>query len=192
MTLPRRNFLANLPRVGWTLVSRPACLTPVLAEQLPAKDNLGNDISTVDYSHVPSNALYFSLNVTGLPSAVPSAAHCSRPRFSAPHRWSWFQAGTTSSTTLMSARWPCPGVRQPVLHGQVLDVYTAARRWDVDARGGSLIVASLKCFWTGVCRARPWRSLRSGLLTVMRLETVGMPDGVGVAVAVRALKNVWD
>ncbi len=77
MTLPRRNFLANLPRVGWTLMSRPADLTPVLAEPLAAKDDLGNGVLTVDYSHVPSNALYFSVNVTGLLLSAPGPADAS-------------------------------------------------------------------------------------------------------------------
>lgn len=80
MTLPRVNALRNVPSLGWTLVSTPYSLSTVLGPEIPANNSTNTDTDTlanktllnngsivVDYSHVPSNALYFSARMRGIP-----------------------------------------------------------------------------------------------------------------------------
>ncbi|KAJ4308569.1 Invertase [Fusarium piperis] len=73
MSLPRKNYLTKAKRVGWKLVSQPYDLSPVLGRQLATKDSFGNGTLTVDYSDVESNALYWEVNVTGIPDTGISA-----------------------------------------------------------------------------------------------------------------------
>ncbi|EKG18834.1 Glycoside hydrolase family 32 [Macrophomina phaseolina MS6] len=73
MSLPRRNYLANITRVGWTLVSEPYDLAPVIGEEIGSNDALGNGSLVVDYSDVASNAIYFEVNATGLVGAASTA-----------------------------------------------------------------------------------------------------------------------
>jgi len=69
MSLPRHNYLKNITRVGWDLVSTPYPLSPVLPSSPLASKTMGNGSLLLDYSSVASNALYFDLNVTGIPKA---------------------------------------------------------------------------------------------------------------------------
>ncbi|KAK7473235.1 Invertase [Stygiomarasmius scandens] len=76
MSLPRRNFLTNITRLGWDLVSEPYNLSPILGRQLALNDSLLNTTLSVDYSDVESNAIYFEASVTGLPAvaSIPTTA----------------------------------------------------------------------------------------------------------------------
>src|SRR5687767_13170677 len=75
MSLPRQNYLTEVPRLGWKLVSRPYNLDPVLGDTLASNSSLGNGTVVVDYSQVESNAIYFEANVTNIPdTGIPSGA----------------------------------------------------------------------------------------------------------------------
>lgn len=67
MSLPRENYLTKAKRVGWKLVSKPYDLEPVMGRELASNDSFGNSTITVDYSDVESNAIYWEVNVTGIP-----------------------------------------------------------------------------------------------------------------------------
>jgi len=67
MSLPRRNYLANITRnIGWTLVSLPYDMSPVMGESISSNETLGNGTVFVDFSGVKSNAVYFEVNATGI------------------------------------------------------------------------------------------------------------------------------
>jgi beta-fructofuranosidase len=75
MSLPRKNYLAKITRVGWDLVSEPFDLSPVLGGVLGSNKELGNGTLNVDYSSVASNAVYLTVNVTGIdPNTVAGTA----------------------------------------------------------------------------------------------------------------------
>ncbi|KAM4055673.1 invertase [Hirsutella rhossiliensis] len=75
MGLPRRTYLTKTARVGWKLVFEPYDLRPVMGDELASSEDLANDALTVDFAHVPSNALYWEAHVTGLPEgALPARA----------------------------------------------------------------------------------------------------------------------
>jgi beta-fructofuranosidase len=75
MSLPRENYLTKAKRVGWKLVSKPYDLSPVLGRELASNSSFGNGTLIVDYSDVESNAVYWEVNVTGIPdSGIPSTS----------------------------------------------------------------------------------------------------------------------
>ncbi|KAF4337393.1 beta-fructofuranosidase [Fusarium beomiforme] len=75
MSLPRENYLTKAKRVGWKLVSKPYDLSPVLGRELASNSSFGNGTLIVDYSDVESNAVYWEVNVTGIPdSGIPATS----------------------------------------------------------------------------------------------------------------------
>ncbi|KAI9761751.1 MAG: hypothetical protein M4579_000845 [Chaenotheca gracillima] len=72
MSLPRVNTLANITRIGYDLVSKPYNLTTLYDAPLARNDSLGNGTVFADYSGLPSGAVYFQLNITGIPAANAS------------------------------------------------------------------------------------------------------------------------
>lgn len=69
MSLPRKTYLKKAPRLGWKLINEPYDLTPVRGEVLEEKKDLGNGTVVVDFSDVESNAIYWQVNVTGIPKS---------------------------------------------------------------------------------------------------------------------------
>ena len=67
MSLPRVNSLANITRIGYDLISTPYDLTPIYDRVLADGTKVVNTSATIDYSNVDSGALYFEVNVTGIP-----------------------------------------------------------------------------------------------------------------------------
>ncbi|KAG6285591.1 hypothetical protein E4U09_007235 [Claviceps aff. purpurea] len=63
--LPRRTYITK-DAVDWKLVSMPYDMSPVTGETLLEKCVV-NETTTVDFSKVESNAVYWEANVTGIP-----------------------------------------------------------------------------------------------------------------------------
>ncbi|KFG78865.1 beta-fructofuranosidase [Metarhizium anisopliae] len=75
MSLPRRNYLTRIDRVGWKLISSPYDMQPIMGRNLAYNQSLVNGSLTVDFSDIASNAVYWEVNVTGLPKkGVPEMA----------------------------------------------------------------------------------------------------------------------
>ncbi|KAM0716612.1 hypothetical protein Q7P37_008057 [Cladosporium fusiforme] len=66
MSLPRANYLTNATRIGWTLVTEPYGLEAITDSTIEEKTWHGNGSAVVDYAHIESNAVHFSINVTGI------------------------------------------------------------------------------------------------------------------------------
>ncbi|KIW34667.1 uncharacterized protein PV07_01434 [Cladophialophora immunda] len=69
MSLPRVNYLKNVSRVGYDLVSAPSSLAPVINTTALVRKTMGNGSVSLDYSSVTSGALYFQINITNIPVA---------------------------------------------------------------------------------------------------------------------------
>ncbi|KAK2612400.1 Invertase [Conoideocrella luteorostrata] len=67
MTLPRQHFVTKTTDIGWKLVSKPYNLQHVMGETVSFQQNLNNRILAIDFSNVDSNAVYWEVNVTGVP-----------------------------------------------------------------------------------------------------------------------------
>jgi beta-fructofuranosidase len=70
MSLPRRNYLANITRVGWDMVSTPYDLSPVIGRTLASHPSLGNITMHVDYSTAWSNAVCLEINVSNIDALI--------------------------------------------------------------------------------------------------------------------------
>ncbi|KAG6060386.1 hypothetical protein E4U32_003481 [Claviceps aff. humidiphila group G2b] len=71
--LPRRTYLTKDAH-DWKLVSMPYDLSPVMGETL-LEESAVNETTIVDFSDVESNAVYWEVNVTGIPEiSVPETA----------------------------------------------------------------------------------------------------------------------
>lgn len=66
MSLPRANYLTNATRIGWTLVTEPYGLEAITNSTIEEKTWHGDGSAIVDYAHIESNAVHFSINVTGI------------------------------------------------------------------------------------------------------------------------------
>lgn len=67
MSLPRVNYLKNITRVGYDLVSAPYDLSAVTDATALIDKSMGNGSVDVSYSTVSSGALYFQINITNIP-----------------------------------------------------------------------------------------------------------------------------
>ncbi|KAF2730890.1 hypothetical protein EJ04DRAFT_472948, partial [Polyplosphaeria fusca] len=66
MSVPRANYLKQMPRTGLGLVSYPYDIWAVVEREVVFNKSLGNGSVFVDFSDVRSGALYFEANVTNL------------------------------------------------------------------------------------------------------------------------------
>ena len=69
MTLPRENYLTDVSRLGYDLVSRPYNLAPLYDKPLATTSSLQNSTIFASYPTMGSGAVYFQVNVTGIPEA---------------------------------------------------------------------------------------------------------------------------
>ncbi|KAH7322941.1 glycosyl hydrolase [Stachybotrys elegans] len=75
MSLPRQTYLTQVDRLGWKLVTQPYDMSPVMGNVIASNDSFANATLSVDYSQVASNALYWEVNVTGIPeTGVPATS----------------------------------------------------------------------------------------------------------------------
>lgn len=66
MSLPRANYLTNATRIGWTLVTEPYGLEAITNTTIEETSWGANGSAIVDFAHVESNAVHFSINVTNI------------------------------------------------------------------------------------------------------------------------------
>ncbi|KAK3114896.1 Invertase [Teratosphaeriaceae sp. CCFEE 6253] len=74
MTVPRVNYLANITNVGYDMISAPYDIRPIFAQELAYNGSLGNGTILLDYAGLPSGALYFEANITGLTASTLQGA----------------------------------------------------------------------------------------------------------------------
>jgi beta-fructofuranosidase len=64
--VPHSHYIADLERVGLSLISYPYNISSVIDSELVTNSSLSNGTVVVDYSGVESSALYFEANITNL------------------------------------------------------------------------------------------------------------------------------
>ncbi|KAI9779025.1 MAG: hypothetical protein M1816_003773 [Peltula sp. TS41687] len=68
MTIPRTSYMTNITRLGYDLVQKPYNLETVYDAPLATNSSVGNGSVFVDFSTLYSNAIYFQVNVTNIPT----------------------------------------------------------------------------------------------------------------------------
>lgn len=66
MTVARKNYIANVTRIGYDLVEEPYDLTPLVESTLAKNSTFGNGSVAVDFSDLYSQAIWYQANITGL------------------------------------------------------------------------------------------------------------------------------
>lgn len=72
MTIAKDTYLTQVDRIGWALVQKPHDMSPILDRELASSDNFINTSISADFGYdtVPSNAIYFQVNLTVPDDAV--------------------------------------------------------------------------------------------------------------------------
>lgn len=195
MSLPRQNVLANTTRQPYQLVSFPVDLTQLyttsagssLANSTTANSSLLYDYSTT----VPSGALYFSLNVTGIP-AVNASGTANFTFLSSVSgeslRGGFFFGG---DTPFWLNRGYIRGFENPFL----TDKFSVTNLIDPDTHTFRLDVvidrSILEVFLDGGVRSATTTFFPEAPLDTLMVSTGGLNPGVGVAVEVWGLKSAW-
>jgi beta-fructofuranosidase len=66
MSLARTTRLANITRIGYDLISTPYNISPVCSCEVASNRSFGNGSLLIDYSAIPSGALYFKFNESSI------------------------------------------------------------------------------------------------------------------------------
>ncbi|OSD00128.1 glycoside hydrolase family 32 protein [Trametes coccinea BRFM310] len=189
MSVPRRNLLTDTAPTGWDLVSLPYDLSPVLGDQLAARDNLGNGVLDVNYSTVASNALYFEANVTGL-TGVSSAATINFT-FSNPESGESIRGGYFFGGDFWLDRGRIQGFDNPFFTDK-FSVSSPLRADGTWTLSGVIDRSILEVFVDRGAHSATSTFYATQPLTSFTLSTAGLPDAASVSVVVYALKSVWE
>ena len=75
MTTARRNWLEDRGRLGWSLMSLPVDMAPIIGEQVYSNDSFGNGSAMAMASTNVTGAMMMQVNVTGLnTTGIPNTA----------------------------------------------------------------------------------------------------------------------
>ena len=193
MTLPRRNYLTNATRIGWTMASEVWDVNPVL--DLPLKEDTweGNGSIKVDFASVESNALYVEVNVTGLDAAKITGLSMLNILFTAPESGESLRSGYYfgGDTPFFVDRSGVRGFDNVFFTDKmsVADIWNATSgSWGMTA----IIDRSVyEVFVDGGIHAGTVLFYPTQPLTVVSIGTEQLPVGTRVDVAVWSLKSAW-
>lgn len=192
MSLPRRNYLANITRVGWDMVSYPYDLSPVLGNQLAAKNSLNNGTLLVDYSNEYSNALYFEVNVTGINTTTVSGSATFNYTFYSPVSQEYLSGGFFFGGN--NDFWIDRGGTRGFDNVLFTDKFSAghlindAGTWSMSAVIDRSI---LEVFAEGGQRRATTTFFATQPLTELRIATADLLPSMNVSVAVWGIESAW-
>ncbi|KAM0548827.1 hypothetical protein ACHAPJ_009683 [Fusarium lateritium] len=192
MSLPRENYLTKAKRVGWKLVSLPYDLSPVMGSELASNDSLGNGTIIVDYSKVESNALYWEVNVTGIPDTGISAAATINFTFSNPQtneaiRGGYFLGG---DPVFFLDRGGARGFDNVFFTDKtsISNLPTKDGRWSLS---GVIDRSIFEAFLNEGVDSVTNTFFATQPLSLMVFSAADLPEGVQLSVRVHALKSAW-
>lgn len=192
MSLPRENYLTKAKRVGWKLVSKPYDLSPVLGRELVSNDSFGNSTLTVDYSDVESNALYWEVNITGIPdTGIPSTASMNFT-FLSPVTDEAVKAGyyLGGDPVFFFDRAGARGFNNIFFTDKMSagSLPSSDGSWNMT---GVIDRSIFEAFLDGGVDSVTNTFFATEPLTLMILSTTDLPAGVIVSVSVHALESAW-
>ncbi|KAG9238166.1 putative invertase 4 [Amylocarpus encephaloides] len=196
MTVPRRTHIANVTRVGINMMDMPYNIEAVLDAPLATNSSLGNGTVFVDYSSLNSGAIWFQVNVTGLPNntATPSRQGTLNFTFSASSTREsvsgGFYFGGDNPFWMNRGDIYGFGNTDPFF----TDKFSVGN--PINANGtftldGIIDRSILEAFIDNGRSVGTMTFFPQGMLDTMVLRTNGLNDGVEVSVAVWGLKSAW-
>lgn len=204
MTLPRRNYLANITRLGWDLVSLPYDLSPVVGESLASNKDITNSSAEIDFSNVSSNAIQFnvsvslpdsanyssfsSLNVTFMPSK--NFSDCSSLATSSPvAKFIYFYGGLTSGAISLSR--PTASSSWAAEDPYFTNIMSETLVDPLTNLEGVFDRSLLEVFVNGGEHTGTMSLFPDVPAGSMKVETGDLPAGSKVTLTVNGLKSVW-
>ncbi|TDZ53103.1 Invertase 4 [Colletotrichum trifolii] len=192
MSLPRRNYLTKAKRVGWKLVSEPYNLEPVLGRQLASNDSMGNGTLTVDYSDVESNAVYWEVNVTGIPDKGISATASLNLTFSNPASGEYINGGyfLGGDAAFFVNRNGARGFDNVFFteRTSIGSLTTGANSWSLS---GVIDRSILEVFINGGVDSATNTFFTTQPLSRVVFGAMDLPGGTTLSIKVRALESAW-
>jgi beta-fructofuranosidase len=193
MSVPRRTHLANVTRTGWDMISAPYDLSPIYSSPLATNSSLGNGSILLDYSTLPSRAIYFQCNVSSIPNNTYSKGTLNFTFSSSSTRES------VSGGFFFSGDNPFWISRQKVLgFGETNPFFTDKFSVGnpISSNGtfmleGVMDRSILEVFLDGGRNGGTMTFFPQGDLDTMELRTGGLNDNVIVSVAVWGLQSTW-
>lgn len=191
MSLPRQNYLTKMERVGWKMVSKPYDMTPILGGVLVSNESVGNDVVTVDFFDVESNALYWEVDVTGIPkSGIPSTITLSFS-FNSSDSGEYVRGGVSlgDDATLYLDRGGAKGFDNVFFTDKFsTNSIIAGSSWSMS---GVIDRSMLELFYDGGLESATNTFFSTQPLTRAEFGTAGLPEGINVSLRVNALKSAW-
>jgi beta-fructofuranosidase len=192
MSLPRRNFLTNITRVGMVMASAPYDLSPVLGDALASNSSLGNGSIIVDYSGVPSNAVYLSINATNVNPSLLGTDSTVNFTFCSPVSNEYLRGGFFfgGDQHFFLDRGGTHGFENPFFTDKIstTDVIGSNGAWSVEVLIDRSII---EVFLDGGTRSATQTFFPTTPLTILAVSAGGMKYGMEISIQVRAVLSAW-
>ena len=194
MSLPRRNFLANIPRTGWVLASLPYDMSPVLGRQLLEKEWQTESAASASNTTIPGGvgAFYVNVTVSGLPASGISADASLELVFSTAHSHESLSCGYFfgGDNAFFLDRGDTRGFRNPFFTNSFSTCVlpSADGSWAMSA-----IVdrSMIEVFLNGGIASGTSTFFVTERLASISVSTTAMPSGASAKVEVYAIENAW-
>lgn len=192
MSLPRVNYLKNATRIGYVLVSEPYQIQTVFSQELAYNSSLGNSSVLLDYSSVPSGALYFEANITGLSPSTSSSGQVNFT-FSSSVSGEFITGGTTVNGDTWLDRSHTNAFDNPYFTDKfsVSGLYSGSDNgtWTIS---GVIDRSIFEVFANGGEQSGTMLLFPTSPLDTMRLGAAGIASNATVSVGVWALEDTWE
>ncbi|KAK8154219.1 glycosyl hydrolase [Phyllosticta citribraziliensis] len=197
MSLPRINYLTNITRLGWDMVSLPYDVSPVLGDELTASNadaaSLVNKSLAIDFSSAASNALYFNASVSGLPPVKNiSASAWFNFTFLSPVSGESLSGGYQfgGDNPFFVSRERTRGFDNPFFtdKASISQLLDPAGTWSI---AGFIDRSIFEVFLDGGIFSGTVTFFPTAPLSIFSAATGGLPEGAQVQVKVWEVKSAW-
>lgn len=189
MSLPRKNYLTRIDRVGWKLVSALYDISPVLGETLEASEDFGNNAVTVDFSAVESKAIHWEVNTTSVPGGGRLTFTFTSPESGESIRGGVLFGGDMS---LWIDRGGASAFSDNIYFTDKFSATTLARGGDGGWTFSGVFDRSiLEVFADGGVESATTTFYAEQPLTRLEFVTEGLDEALGVSVRISALTGAW-
>jgi beta-fructofuranosidase len=192
MSLPRRNFLTNITRIGTVMASTPYDLGPVLGSTLASNSSLGNGTVLVDYSSVASNAVYLQINATNINTTLVTAETTVNFTFSSPVSFEYVSGGFffAGDEHFFLDRGGVHGFDNPFFTDKIstTDIITDGGDWSVAVLIDRSII---EAFLDGGTRSATQTFFPTTPLTQLSVGAAGIIGGMEISVSVVEVLSAW-
>jgi beta-fructofuranosidase len=192
MSLPRVNYLKNATRIGYVLVSEPYQIQTVFSQELAYNSSLGNSSILLEYSTVPSGALYFEANITGLSPYTIGSGQVNFT-FSSSISGEFITGGTTVNGDTWLDRGHTYAFENPYFTNKfsTSGLYSGADNgtWTIS---GVIDRTIFEVFVNGAEQSGTMTFYPNRPLDTMRIGAAGIASNATVSVGVWALEDTWE